>query len=358
MMNFQDLFPVLNHSTYLNTAYSGILSKPLLEWRKKHDVEYLNEGSNFRVNQATIIEDLRKKLAEIYQAEHIFLTPNFSFGFNTLLNGLDENHRFLLLKEDYPSLAYPVKTLGFEFTEVDIDVNLEENIIKAIEDFKPTAFAFSMVQYISGYKLSEDFIKKIKQTYPQILLLADGTQFCGTTPFNFKQSGLDAIISSGYKWLLSGFGNGFTLLSEQLIGQLYQDRVNKKLPTAPFLSGKSHLDMCFEPGHLDTLNFGSLYHSLNFLQSTGFEHIEKSNQFLCQKARLEFHNRGLLPVWMTERESQSTIISLPLEEKLVQKLAEANILCSARGAGTRFSFHFYNTEDDLQKLLDVLDGKS
>ncbi|MDQ1142558.1 selenocysteine lyase/cysteine desulfurase [Pedobacter agri] len=357
-MNFQDIFPVLKEYTYFNTAYSGILYQPLIAWRQQHDQQYLVGGSNFRLESGTIIEKLRLKLSEIFQAKNVFLIPNFSFGFNTLLNGLAKNQRFLLLNEDYPSVAYPVKSSGFEFQEVSIDENLEENILKAIESFKPTAFAFSMVQYISGYKLSERFIKQIKQSYPQLLLIADGTQFCGTKTFNFAESGLDAILSSGYKWLLSGFGNGFCMLSDQLIDVLYQEKSTESLPTAPFLQGKSHLAMNFEPGHLDTLNFGSLDYSLNFLQSVGFEAIEKSNQLLCNQARAEFYNRGLLPEWMIKRESQSTIISLPLKTEMVENLANAKILCSARGAGTRFSFHFYNTVDDLQQLLDVIDGKN
>lgn len=356
-MNFQDIFPVLNEYTYFNTAYAGILPKPLTKWRQQHDEDYLAGGSNFRLESGTIIESLRLKLADIFQAKNIFLTPNFSFGFNTLLNGLSKSHRFLILNEDYPSLAYPIKSSGFEFHEVEIDKHLEENILKAIEQFKPTAFAFSIVQYISGYKLSESFLKKIKQTYPEILLIADGTQFCGTKVFNFETSGLDALLSSGYKWLLSGFGNGFCFLSDQLTAAIYQENSNKNLPTAPFLQGKSHLAMCFEPGHLDTLNFGSLYYSLNFLQSIGFDNIEKSNQLLCEKARTEFYNRGLLPEWLISRESQSTIISLPLKTETVENLAKARILSSARGTGTRFSFHFYNTTGDLQKLLDVFDGK-
>ena len=115
--------------------------------------------------------------------------------------------------------------------------------------------------------------------------------------------------------------------------------------------------MSFEPGHLDTLNFGSLNHSISFLQSIGFENIESTNQLLCSKARSAFYDRGLLPEWMVKRESQSTIFSLPLKDYQVEKLDAAKILCAARGAGTRFSYHFYNTTNDLEKLLDVLDQK-
>ena len=116
--------------------------------------------------------------------------------------------------------------------------------------------------------------------------------------------------------------------------------------------------MCFEPGHLDSLNFGTLNESLNYLAAIGFDWIEKTNQILSDKARLELSSRGLIPEWMVDRKYQSNIMSLPLEQKTVEQLAAAKILCSPRGAGTRVSFHFYNTEEDLNRLLQVLDGKN
>jgi selenocysteine lyase/cysteine desulfurase len=39
---------------------------------------------------------------------------------------------------------------------------------------------------------------------------------------------------------------------------------------------------------------------------------------------------------------------------LVQKLAENNIVASNRHDGLRISFHVYNTNDDIQALLEVL----
>ncbi|SMD17228.1 aminotransferase class V-fold PLP-dependent enzyme [Pedobacter nyackensis] len=355
-----NLYPILNTCTYLNTANSGILSKPIQEWRSKHDADFLMAGSNFRLQHASIFPELKQNLSMLFgaDAEQIFLVPNFSFGFNTLLDGLDKSHRFLLLDEDYPSVNYPVRGRKFDHTTVPISKNLEDDILAAIKRFKPSVFAFSIVQYISGIRLSPDFIKTIKQTYPNLLLIADGTQFCGTASFNFETSGLDAILSSGYKWMLGGFGNGFVLLSDQLKDQLFQERKQTSLPTENFLENRDHLSLCFEPGHLDSLNFGSLNQGVEQLQSLGLDNIEKMTQSICTQARAEFHSRGLLSTEMPERNAQSTIMSLPLTSAVCEKLLAAKIIFSNRGAGSRFSFHFYNTNADLNHLLAVLDGKS
>lgn len=199
-MNFTSTFPILKNYTYLNTAYSGLLSVDIAAWRAGHDQEFVAGASNFRAENALLINTVRSNISEMFGAkeENTFLVPNFSFGFNTLLNGLDKKHRILLLKEDYPSLVYPVTTMGFEYEEVAIDENMEEHILAAIEIFKPTIFAFSMVQNISGVRMDGSFIKKIKAAYPNLLLIADSTQFLGTTNFDFLSSGLDALIGSGY----------------------------------------------------------------------------------------------------------------------------------------------------------------
>lgn len=355
-MDFSSVFPVLKNYTYLNTAYSGLLSTDIAAWRAAHDNEFVMGGSNFREINATLIHSLRSNISNLFgsKEENTFLVNNFSIGFNTLLNGLDKKHRFLLLKEDYPSIRNPVISMAFDYREVTIDEKTERNIMNAIEDFKPTVFAFSMVQYISGFRMNSSFIKKIKAGYPNLLLIADGTQFTGTTVFNFSSSGLDALLGSGYKWLMGGYGNGYVFLSGQIKDELYSNLRNTAGTTGSW-KNENYLSSRFEPGHLDTLSFGSLHQGLNYLQSMGMDFIEKTNELLCKKAREAFYSRGLIPGWMFERNEQSTIINLPLDTKTIERLNAARILGSIRGNGLRISFHFYNTTGDLDRFLETLD---
>lgn len=357
-MDFSFVFPVLKKYTYVNTAYSGLLSVDMAAWRAAHDKEFVEGGSKFRQENAGLIDKLRSNISFLFGAkeENTFLVPNFSTGFTILLNGLDKGHRFLLLREDYPSIIVPVTNMGFDHYEVAIDEKMEEHILNAIEKFNPTIFAFSMVQYISGLRMNGAFIKKIKAAYPDLLLISDGTQFTGTTVFNFLSSGLDALMGSGYKWLLGGYGNGYVFLSDQMNEALYRGVKNKE--TAASSSGnKNHLSVYFEPGHLDTLSYGTLDQGLNYLQSLGMDYIEKTNHELCQTARKAFHSMGLIPDWMYQRSEQSTIINLPFGTKTIDQLNAASILGSKRGAGLRVSFHFYNNMEDLNRFLEVVDGK-
>ncbi|KLT65401.1 aminotransferase class V-fold PLP-dependent enzyme [Pedobacter sp. BMA] len=356
-MDFTSQFPILNNCTYLNTAYAGLLSTELAAWRRNHDQQFVEMGSNFRLEHHLVLDETRKEVAQLFGSDlaNTYLVQNFSIGFTTLLNGLDKTHRFLLLKEDYPSVNYPIKSSGFAFTEVSIDEQLEEQLLSRIKEFKPTVFAFSIVQYISGIRISPSFIKKLKTDFPDLLIVGDATQFMGTTVFDFNTSGFDAVLGSGYKWLMAGFGNGYALLSNQMKEELFNQKKNGYLPDSPFLAGKDHFLLTFEPGHQDTLNFGSLNQSLKYINSIGLQAISDAAKKISDQARLALHQRGLISNSLYTREFQSTIISLALSTGTVSRLEEAKILCSARGAGTRFSFHFYNTENDLDKLLEVID---
>lgn len=330
-----------------------------MEWRKSHDEEFYLQGSNFRLQQREFLQDVREHVARFFhsKAENTFLVQNLSIGFNIFLDGLSADHKFLLVTSDYPSINYPVESRGFSCDYALANEHLEQNILAKIETFKPSVLALSLVQYASGIKIDLSFIKKLKENYPELLIVGDGTQFCGTNAFNFGTSGFDVLISSGYKWMLAGYGNGFVLLKDQVNQHLYQKRINYPLPTEPFLKDRSLLSLCFEPGHLDTLNFGTLKQSILLFESLGTDFISNRLQSIGEMARKALTARGLLSSAVVARGEHATIFNIPTSTELNKRLQEANIIVTPRGDGLRLSFHFYNTVADLEKLLSVLDQK-
>src|SRR5690606_29129982 len=122
-MNFSKEFPVLKDYTYLNTASSGILSQSLLDWRRTHDVNFLNNGSIFRNEKDKLLLEVKEAVARFFnsKSENTFLVPNFSFAFNTLLDKLPKSHRILLLQDDYPSVNFPVQSRGIVHDYASVD---------------------------------------------------------------------------------------------------------------------------------------------------------------------------------------------------------------------------------------------
>jgi len=355
-MNFSDQFPALNNCTYLNTASSGILSKTITDWRRAHDETFEKLGSGFRLNQDSFLKEVRGNVARFFNAKagNTFLVPNCSFGLNTFLEGLSGGQKFLLFEGDYPSVNYPIESRGFVCDYVTMDEQVESQLSAKIRNFKPTVLAISLVQYTNGIKIDLDFIKELKLANPDLLIVADGTQYCGTEKFDFESSGIDVLISSGYKWMLAGYGNGFVLIKDEVKDQLYQDRKSRPLPVEGFLKDRTALSLCFEPGHLDTLNFGTLNESILFMEKLGMDVIENKINSLAQKAKVAFTELGLLSEPVANRKQHSSIFNLQISDELITSFSEANIISISRGKGVRVGFHFYNTAADLDHLLQVI----
>ena len=341
--NLKDEFPVLRSYTYLNTPASGLLSESLMEYRQNHDIDYLIGGSLFRDTHKPFLESVRKTVADFFNAgaSNTVLIPNFSFGFRVLLECFSEKTQFLVVEEDYPTLIDPLNKKKFHLFYAPNDATLEENIEKAIEIHQPDILAISLVQYIDGKKIDFQKLKSIKQKYPKLLIIADGTQFFGTEVFDFDDSPIDAVGASGYKWLLGGYGNGFFMFKESFKKQF-------------FPNGQEDFIAHFESGHQDTFNYGSLQFSLQYLKKIGLETIQAHIRELSERAFKGLAELGLLREDTLQRAQHSSVFNLKGDEKLLEYLKQKDILAAYRGGGIRIGFHFYNTTKDVDKLLDAL----
>jgi selenocysteine lyase/cysteine desulfurase len=227
---------------------------------------------------------------------------------------------------------------GFKHFFVENSYDLEEQILNGIQKHKHNVLVLSIVQYINGTLIDLEFIKKIKSLFPNLLIISDGTQYCGTKEFDFNNSKIDILISSCYKWLLVGYGNSFIILRNNLI----KDFLN---------NNKISLNQILEPGHYDTLNFGSLLFSLKKISEYGLSNIEKSINELSFYAKKKFIYIGLLDDQTSKRVNHSNIFNLKGDNLLYNNLIENKVICSLRGGGIRISLNFYNKKEEVDYLL-------
>jgi len=356
MKNLRKPFPVLKQYVYLNTAASGLLSEKVLEFRQDHDLDFLISGSILKEKQGELLTEVRETVGSFFNCapNRVALVPNFSFGFNTLMEGIDKSKKVLLLKGDYPSINWAVTSREFEVCTAAIDENIELNIEEALEDHKPDIFAFSIVQYISGIKLSIDFLRNLKEKFPDTLFIADGTQYCGTEKLDFDSSKLDVLIASSYKWLNGGYGNAFMLFQEKVPEIISPKSCGFNSLQGKYKAHEGNFIGKFEPGHQDTLNFGSLNTALKFLKEIGMELVEERVSNLGELAKQQFSELDLLEEMVQKRSQHSSIFNIKGDTQLYNFLRNENIICSQRGTGIRLSFHYFNTEEELNFLIKTL----
>ena len=336
-------FPALENKIYLDTARSGLMYNELLSWRKEHEIDFLKRGSQFRSNHEMLLEKTRTEINNFLGSNNLttFLVQNFSIGLSLLLNSIKSEKSVLIVKDDYSSIINQVLCSGLKYNFVDNNYDVEAQILKGINKYNPDVFIFSIVQHIDGTMIDLDFIKQIKKDFPQILIIADGTQFCGTQFFNFQDSEIDVLISSGYKWMLGGYGNGFVSF-------------NKKYQKSHFEISEKHFVNLFEPGHHDTLNFGSLLFSLKKISDFGLDEIEKKINSLSIYTLEKLKRKKLLTSKIIKRSTHSNIFNIKGDNKLYQQLLSKNVICSQRGDGIRISINFYNTKKEIDYFLSLV----
>lgn len=356
---YRQHFEIAPEVTYLTTPGSGLLSRETKQWRTTRDQAFFDSNSSLREQQGATLDACRNTIAHFFncQPDKVFLSSCFSVAFNTLLAGLPKHYKVLLLDNDYPSVNFPTVLNGFPHQFVSMDEQLETHLLDAIATFQPNVLILSVVQYISGLKIDLSFIQELKHQHPDLLIIGDGTQFLGTDHFDFSNSGFDAILCSGYKWLMAGYGNGFVLLNEKLKELLYADIQEKYSYLNNQWMNKSVVQLCFEPGHLDTLSHGTLQQSLLQLTQWNFSDTLAYTQELIARARIELTDRKLLLDAIVNRRPQSNIFNIQIHPENYQLLLAEGIKCFPRGSGIRIGIHLYNDHTDLEKLLHIIDHK-
>ena len=261
----------------------------------------------------------------------------------------------MLIEGDYPSINWPVEFRDFEVCYASLDENLEANIETAFKKHEPDVFLCSIVQYISGILLDLDFLKDLKSKYPNTLFIGDGTQFFGTRVFNFENSAFDVVGASCYKWMLAGYGNGFFMLKEGVEERIFPHTIGFNSADAVFGNReKVNIVGKLEPGHQDTLNYGSLKVAIELLESMGVDAIENYLKELSKTIKEQLQEHNLLAPNTALRKEHSTIFNIDANRFDFEELRANNIIASQRGKGIRVSFHGYNSASDLDELLKYL----
>ena len=340
-MIFHNDFPALKSSTYFNTAYVGLMSQTLFDFRSGFEINYLLNADQYKIEAYDRLDHTHKAISRFIgsKKEQTYFVSNFSVGIRFVLDSLIEGSNVLYLKDDYHSLVDALHERDFNHIGLSIEERLEEKIEHALAQKDFHALVISIVQFTHGLKIDFDFLAQLKEKYPQLLIIGDATQHIGADLFDFNASPFDAIACSGYKWLLAGFGNGFIAFSDHFF-----EETN--------ISREDFQQKVFS-GHFNILGAASLVFALEYLQANDFEKLVHKNKELSQKLRSELIKIGLIPEYH-QRKPQSTIVSIPTKEVILKQLEEQGVRASYRGKYLRFSTHFYNSTQEIDKLIGLI----
>lgn len=247
----------------------------------------------------------------------------------------------LVPEGDFASLVFPWTTQrdrGVTVSEVPLDA-----LVGAIDD-DVDVVAFSVVQSSNGVVADATTIAGAARA-AGALAVVDATQACGWLPVD--ASAFDALVCSGYKWLLSPRGTAYAYIGERLRATA-PVHANWYAAEDPFGSYYG-LPPRLAPNarRFDTspawFSWVGAAPALELLESIGVARIREHDLALANRFR---SGLGLAP-------SDSAIVSLSVAGA-DEAFRRARIQAATRAGGLRASFHLYNTEADVDAALEAL----
>jgi cysteine desulfurase / selenocysteine lyase len=321
------------------------------------------------------LDDARKLASQLLncQADEIALVGPTSLALSFVAAGLNfrKGDNILIYHDDYPSNVYPWMALAARGVEVRLLNTRGLGTIRAIDvtgqvDENTRLVALASCHFISGYRLEFQAIGKFLRERG-ILFCLDAIQTLGAFPTTVEH--VDFLAADAHKWLLGPCGAGIFYVRREL-----QEKLNPPVygwhnvrnpnfvaqEQIVFRSGA----VKYEAGTQNLVGLVGLIASMELALEIGVENIAAE---LLRKRAL------LMPVLQAKgftvlnadakTENASGIVSFFQPGKdlaaLNQKLSEAGIVASLRTDRKgqnyiRLSPHFYNTDAELQRVLELL----
>jgi cysteine desulfurase/selenocysteine lyase len=198
-------------------------------------------------------------------------------------------------------------------------------------------------------------------------LLVDATQAAGALAIDVAGLGCHLLAAHGYKFLASGYGVAPWYVAPELRARLRVPEPGwKSRPHASdhsSITGYDHVEYAdtarrFEPSIPDVTAIAGMGASLALFLGLGAAAIEARVLDLAAKASHALEERGFRVVSSRREGERSAIISVERDgveaDELAEGLAAAGVVAAAREGRLRLSFHCYNDDSDLERLVAAL----
>jgi cysteine desulfurase/selenocysteine lyase len=365
----RQFFSATKELAYFNTAAVGLASVALGQAYRSCLEEWESSGFPY-VRGEEAGETARSRVAAILGAHHedIALVPSVSSaaGLVAAQFGQSRGDENVVIGEaEYSSNHFPwllLERKGYAVRQVPFrNGGLEPEDVERYVDDGTRLIAASAVQTASGHRTDVPAIAQLAKDHGAWLFV-DGSQAVGALPLDDVVPCVDFLATADHKFLLhAGRGMGYLYLSEEA-------QASMTPVSAGWKAGRVPLDSFFGP-NMDLSETASRFdHSISWIAAIGntislsifelfgLDAIYERNRQLAESLRATLISIGLPPVELPPR-NRSSIVSVPIDgdaRKIAGALREKGIVCSARGRHLRLAIHFYNHEDDIERLAAEL----
>ena len=369
IQHYRSQFPVTESSIYMNHAAVSPISKRVHDAMVSllDDVQYF--GAEHWQQWTEKYGEVRRCLAQLINAEpeEIAFAKNTSEGISSFANGLDwqPGDEVVSIEGEFPANFYPWKALekrGVVLRLVSAEegrVSLE-SILGALNP-RTRVLTVSFVQYHSGFRLDLEKLGKACAAHG-CLLFVDAIQGLGAFPVDVRRANIAGLAADGHKWMLGPEGSGLLYVNRLVMEKVTPSEIG--WTTVRHWSDFSRRDLSwrddarrYECGTLNTVGAYGLGAAVNLLLEVGIPSIGERVLDLTDRLRGGLLAQGHSVFGPRAREEASGIVSfVPRQggaERLLEWFLAHRVQVATRGGMVRISPHFYNTVEEIDRVLEL-----
>jgi selenocysteine lyase/cysteine desulfurase len=365
-------FPITERFAYLNHASRGPLAPPAYDFILKrakemcllHPAQLREMNSDFQA--------ARQAIADLIGASMISIgfVPNTSAGLAMAAGSLaiGEGDNVICSDAEFPANIFPWLNLKHRGVEIRMlsrgPGGITADQVREAMDGRTRAVALSWIGFSDGIRIDSAAIAGLCQERGARFVL-DAIQGVGAIRTDLE--GVDVLVCGSGKWTLAPQGGGFVYVRPDRIEELRPDRVgwlsmaqNADLEDLTRLTDY-RFDLAGDARRIETgsnspLTQMAMGESCRYLNGLGMHAVEQRILGLCDHLMEGLRSRGVEPLPPPRPDLRSGIVCFPVPEPeaFVRRLFDEGVQVSTREGKIRVGIHFYNNEDDLDRLLACL----
>ena len=363
-------FPILEHKTYLNACSQGALSHRVRAAYEEYLAGWDENGAEweFWVERA---EAARADFAALLhgQRDEVAVTTSVSQGVSGIVSALPFEHggrnRIVISEYEFPTvgqIAHAQELRGAEVVHVrpEPDGSIPvERFAEAIDE-RTALVCCTTISYRTGHRHDVAAIAEVAHAHGA-LVLADSYQAAGAIELDVRTLGADFVTSGTVKYLLASAGLGFLWVRGEVLAGLMPTQTGWFADEDIFRMDISDYSphataRRFDAGTPPVPNIYAGVAGIGLLQETGVPAVEAHVSALNTRLIAGLEDLGAVVVTPADPARRGPLVCARSTDApaLVASLAEENIVCSLRDTNLRVAAHLYNTDDDIDTLLDAL----
>ena len=374
LLSWRSEFPILDTCTYLVSHSLGAMPRRTRTYLARFADEWSGRGVRaWHEGWWELGVETGNLLAPVLGVarDTITMHQNATVGQSIVASTCDfrgRRNRILLQDLDFPTNHYLFSGLrrqGAEVTIVPSDDTVRapiDRLVEAIDD-RTALVPLSLVLFRSAFLQDvRPVVERAHHVGARVVL--DVYQAAGTIPMDLAALGVDYAVGGSVKWLCGGPGAGYLYVRPDLVKDLKPVVVGWAGHAAPFEfeTGEIRYAAGIERFQSGTPNVPALYSAragYEIVAEIGVPSIRATSLRLTRRLMEASRARGWrLNTPTADRERGGTVVvDVPDGARVTDALLAQDVIVDYRPkAGIRIAPHFYNTEAEIDRAVDVIES--